>query len=196
MSLQFPQYPRFFTARVTPWLGLMALVALNVWARFFLPWPFLPLRLSVLRTPFTSSPHLEYAVSLWQAGLLSPATRELLLTHELGNFSAKASVGTEVLGAATSALDLLAQWETEPQRLAARYEYWQSVVREKPDYVDGYTMAAALAYQLGKPAEAITLLTQVLLRDPTNETALALLGALRGAENSKAQGLTVRGILR
>lgn len=47
-----------------------------------------------------------------------------------------------------------------------RYDYWQNVIRNHPDYRDGYYMVAVLAFQRGNISESRMHLNKVKVLDP------------------------------
>ncbi len=188
MKLEFPQYPRIFSAllsnkrvsnlgRLILWLCLALLIAINVRVRSSSVDPFMAKRMGVLREPYAREPHVEYAATLFQKGLLYLARRELLLAEE-GLSRVESLTDQPVLGASAPPFELLTQWEREPLQIAKAYEYWESVVREKPTYVPGYVRAGAAAYQLGKLSEARQYLTQAVQLGSDDALALSLLKEL------------------
>lgn len=58
-----------------------------------------------------------------------------------------------------------------------RYNYWQNVIRNHPDYRDGYYMVAVLAFQRGNIRESRMHLNKVKVLDP-NYPGIALLEPL------------------
>jgi len=75
-----------------------------------------------------------------------------------------------VLGASTTR-DLLNQWDREPERLRRQYQFWQTIVTERPDYRDAYMMLASLTYQLSRTSDARLFVRKALQLDPNFRTA-------------------------
>lgn len=169
-SLKFPHYPRFFSARPSPWLiktllwtGLILVITANVYARW--RFPLKPSFLQNLRSPTVTS-HIKLAQEYWSQGLVAATKQELTLADELWSSWAANEVNKDVLGAVSSPLELLSSWEAEPKRLAQELDFWKNVVTQKPDYRDAYITAAAAAYQLYRLAEARQLLETAFRLDP------------------------------
>lgn len=149
------------------WIALIALVAFNGFSRL------LPIRQpvsynAVLQTPFRSDAHTRLAQILWKRGFLEGAKRELsVATDLLSNPSA-------VLGA-TSPETILKEWEQAPHIAQDQLNHWAGVTREKPDYRDGFIMAAVYAYELGEVEKAKNFLEKALTLEPTATAAQTLL---------------------
>ncbi len=176
VRVQFPHFPRIFSAkafaaatafseRIVLWSGLTALFLINTYAILNRTPPHWQALTVVLKTPMSADAHVALASSLWQEGFVSQARRELLFAQLLAT-NALGTGDSQVLGATTSPLELLTQWESEPIRLALELTFWQSVVATKPDYRDGFLMVAVLAYRLGNTEEAFRTLKEALRIDP------------------------------
>lgn len=63
-------------------------------------------------------------------------------------------------------MEMLTAWKNEPARLENSYRYWQTVIKEKPDYRDAYLALAALAYQLGYKTDAKQYVEKIREIDP------------------------------
>lgn len=173
--LKFPHYPRFFSAWIPSWLvntllwgALAAVLAANLYAHSRFPLD--SLSWQNLRSP-TSTTHTEKAKQLWQLGLAAAARREIKLADEFGG---------QVLGAVASPLEILSDWEGEPQRLSRELTLWKKIVAEKPDYPDAYLAAAAAAYKLSSLGEARALLIKAVALNPRHSVAKQLLNFLPG----------------
>ena len=171
----FPHISRKISAALL-WLVLLALLSLNL-----VKWPQIalnqhPFVLLALLKPGTLETHLSLAEEYWQQRLWPPAKRELLLAEEIWQTSRLLTSG-KVLGATTvSPRELLRQWQSEPERLRAEYQFWQTVSREKTDYRDAYLQLGSLAYQLSLTSEAQQAWEAVLRLDPNNPLAKRWLG--------------------
>lgn len=160
-QVQFPQISRFFSARTAVMaekLGLWGLLALlltiNLLNRGLVTSMSKNLR-SVLMTPASSRAHIRLAMEYWDHAYFDVARRELLLANEYLRIpETQPKDSSQVLGATTSPLDILTQWQNEPVRLKNEYSFWKNVTIEKPDYKDAYLFTTIFAYQLGQPDEA------------------------------------------
>lgn len=122
----------------------------------------------VLNFPQDGESHLALAKSYWNERMILPARRELLLAD---------AFGPSVLGAST-ARSLLHEWETEPERLIQDYQFWLTVVKEKPDYRDGYIALSSIAYQLSRTYEARFYIRRALQIDPNYQMAKEMRSSL------------------
>lgn len=164
MSLKFPHFPRFISAPAISvlrnfsfWSILTALITFNASTAFFRPFvAFQPLLVAVLQKPTSGDAHINLAQWYKQTGLFDKAKNELVL----------ASDGPSVLGAQYDPKDLLTAWEKEPARLEKDYQYWQTVIKEKPDYRDAYVTLTALAYQLGYKTDVKNYVEKIREIDP------------------------------
>jgi len=57
-------------------------------------------------------------------------------------------------------------------------EYWENIIKEKPDYRDAYLAGAKIALTQNNVNEALDLTKRALLIDPNDKTALVLLTLL------------------
>lgn len=172
----FPRFPRIFTATILPvvakmilWSSFTALIVINVYARVNLTPSYWTALLTSLRFPVSPKAHQALAEAYWQQSYVTQAKKELLYAQDVIN-STRGTNGQTVLGASTAPRDLLNQWEQEPERLRRQYQFWQTVVKEKPDYRDAYVTLASLAYQLGKLNEARAGLAKAHSLDPNSPT--------------------------
>lgn len=122
---------------------------------------------AVLLTPTSAPAHMALAMLLRQMGYLPAAQQELLVA---------ADQNPNILGATTSPLQLLNEWEGEPKRLTETLNYWQQVASKKPDYRDAFLQLALAAYQLGNMPEARAAASQALTLDPTSPLVARILG--------------------
>lgn len=176
----FPRFPRIFTATILPfvakttlWSVFTALAIINVYARVNLIPSYWTTLLTSLRFPVSPPAHQALAEAYWQQGYVTQAKKELLYAQDVIN-STRGVNGQTVLGTSTAPNDLLTQWEQEPEKLRRQYQFWQTVVREKPDYRDGYIMLASLAYQLRKLDEARSSLARAQALDSNSSTVQEL----------------------
>jgi len=122
--------------------------------------------LDLLINPNSLDNHLALAQTYWQRGDWPKTQTELLIAQTLFQSSLPEAQQSKILGTSASPLDLLHQWAEEPVRLSKELEFWQNVVKEKPDYRDAYLQASALSYQLNKPEDAKKYLDQAAALDP------------------------------
>ena len=111
--------------------------------------------------PFSIQSHVQTALTLWDRGFYKTAKKELVLASDL-----YMSDPGSVLGVATAPAKILADWESQPQKLYGDYAFWVEVTREKPDYRDGFFMAGVNAYKLGKRSEAKEYFQKAYALDP------------------------------
>lgn len=185
MKILFPRFPRIFTATILPfvakttlWTALSALAIINIYARINLTPSYWTALLTSLRFPVSAPAHQALAEAYWQQGYVTQAKQELLYALDVINTMHGAN-GQTVLGASTAPSQLLTQWEQEPERLRKQYQFWQTVVKEKPDYRDGYVTLASLAYQRGTLNEARAALALAFTLDPNSPTIQALTTLLK-----------------
>ncbi|MEK7533346.1 MAG: hypothetical protein AAB542_02820 [Patescibacteria group bacterium] len=106
----------------------------------------------------------------------SPAAGEQMdrILKQIGLMTTLTAKNSAILGAS----DTLA---TENTAVEHRYEYWQNVIRNHPDYRDGHYMLALLAFQRGNMDETRIHLNKVKILDP-NYPGIALLETLLSGE--------------
>ncbi|MEK7119727.1 MAG: hypothetical protein AAB889_04380 [Patescibacteria group bacterium] len=164
MSLKLPHISRFISATLlfalrefSLWSILTVLIVYNIYAALSSPPAgFQPLLVAVMQPTTSSDAHINLAHWYRQNGVFDKAKNELVL----------ASDGPSVLGAQASPMDILTAWENEPVRLKKDYRYWQTVIKEKPDYRDAYLALAALAYQLGYKTDTKQYVEKIRAIDP------------------------------
>jgi len=160
--LVFPHISRVFSALTfVLWVLLLMAFIFNIQGVIQKPSLLSEFFASSLSHPFSAKTHVSTAINLWNSGFHQTAKHEILLAQDLFRTQEQS-----VLGIATSPSVLLAQWELQPQKLKDDYKYWVSVVKEKPDYRDGYIMAGFCAYQLNKQEEALGFLLKAHEIDP------------------------------
>lgn len=120
---------------------------------------------------------MALAQEYWKVGAWQNAKRELTIAQDLWQTN-RGPQANSVLGTTTSPLDIWGVWQAEPQRLARAYSWWQTVVKTKPDYRDGYIQLGTVAYQLSKFGEAKAALSRALALDPNNLFSYRLLQQL------------------
>lgn len=76
---------------------------------------------------------------------------------------------SNVLGVFSDYQEHIRQEQAEKEKVQDHYQFWQQVVKDKPDYRDAYITLASLGYQLSKPEEAKAYLTQAASLDPNSE---------------------------
>ncbi len=159
----FPHFSRIFSA--TLWLSLIALLSINIATRFGQT-SYWKEHVDLLANPNSLDNHLALAQTYWQSGDWPKAQTELMIAQTLYQGANLETQTTKILGTSTSPLDLLHQWEMEPARLAKELQFWQTIIKEKPDYRDAYLQASALSYQLNRPEDAKKYLDQAAALDP------------------------------
>ncbi len=159
----FPHFSRIFSA--TLWLSLIALLSINITTRFGQT-SYWKEHVDLLINPNSLDNHLALAQTYWQHGDWPKTQTELLIAQTLYQSSPPEAQQSKVLGANSSPLDLLHQWAEEPARLTKELQFWQTVMKEKPDYRDAYLQASALSYQLNRLEDARQYLDQATALDP------------------------------
>lgn len=184
MKPQFPHISRLFSAPVTATaekaLSLAILVgflAYNV-GLLLKPTPWIA-ALSVLQKPNSSEAHTRLAYALWEERKLVGAQKELLLAEEMVNRTAQNNRMRNVLGVTTKPMELLQEWQNEPDRLQEEYQFWKNVARTHPDFRDAYVAAALYAYQLGKTDESRAYLMNAQSVDPNSPAIQKIINALK-----------------
>lgn len=179
---KFPHISRLFTARAFTTSGrvvmavlVVAFAVLNGAVAGSAVSPFSRERRAILDAPYDAEPYLSYARALWNAGQTTAAERQLLLGQHAQRIPLSAiSSGTDrrVLGAQTAVPDLAAAWHREDNADADLYLYWQAAVVDKPEWRDGFTTLAILAWRLGKQDEARVYIGKAFELDPNNPDIL------------------------
>lgn len=136
----------------------------------------------MLLSPKSPEPHIVLAQAYWQNHLFGDARRELALADELYSLSTSQNSGN-TLGVTTLPSSLLARWEREPQGLRIQYEFWQSVVAQRPDYRDAYLTLAAIAYELSQLEKAREYLREAMRLDPNALLGNTLVSQLKDESN-------------
>ncbi len=150
------------------WLGLAALFAINVFSLQRSRPAYWNKLMMLFEAPFSVPRHIDLASLLWQQGQRDEA-RRLMAAAPSGN----------VLGATTDTRTILSEWESEQERLAQRYAFWQSVASARPDYRDAYVQLTSIAYQLGNLTDARAWLARAKALDPNFPTIRALTPLLK-----------------
>lgn len=174
MSLRFPHFSRFIPATAfsvfrefSLWSILTALITYNITTALSSPPAgFQPLFVAVMQQSAGSDAHINLAQWYKQNGIVSKAKYELLLANERWVPGKAGTLNAPVLGAQASPADMLTAWENEPARLEKDYRYWQSIIKEKPDYRDAYVSLATIAYQLGYKTDAKQYVEKIREIDP------------------------------
>lgn len=168
-AFTFPHNSRFFSAGhlmtiattgkyILLWVGLGLCLGINVAYRLENT-PFEPY-ISILRSPLSSQIHLETASKFWNSGFEIEARNEAALAQDLTSHGS-------VLGTQEQLPEnLLKQWETESIRYKDQLRYWKGIVKNAPDYRDGFIMAARNAYLQGEKLEAQLYIDQAFALDP------------------------------
>lgn len=166
-SFAFPHGKKIFS--VFLFLILISFIAFNIHETRRVPRD-LTLFTRTFDQPFSIQSHMQAAFTLWNKGFYKTAKNELLLASDL-----YADTKGRVLGVATAPAEILADWESQPQKLYGDYAFWIKVTAEKPEYRDGFIMAGIDAYRLGKREEAKSLLQKAYALDPNYTPLNALL---------------------
>ncbi|MBI5620069.1 hypothetical protein HY950_03850 [Candidatus Gottesmanbacteria bacterium] len=166
LRVLFPHISRFFSATML-WFVLLTIIIFNGITRLNQLSERNSKLSAVLLAPTSAPAHMALATLLRQTGYLPAAQHELLVA---------ADQNPNVLGATTSPLQLLNEWEGEPKRLIQAMTYWQQVANKKPDYRDAFLQLALVAYQLGNMPEARAAASQALTLDPTSPVVVRILG--------------------
>jgi len=136
-------------------------------------------RSHILYTPYDVSSYMLYAKSLYENGLENEARKQVRIGKETVtsfpiSFSPVFKSPEAVLGATTTLDDLEYSWNKKRGEAQKNYDYWKGIVKDKPDYRDGYIMLAFQTLSLQKYDEARVYIERALFIDPTNETAQKL----------------------
>lgn len=169
----FPHFIRIFSAGFL-WLFLTLIISLNFYAKTLFSASFEPLTIEAMVHPSSARAHFALAQRFWSMGFLTRAKSELRVAQELSQIA-----GSGVLGISTNPTTLLTEWESEPTRRQAAYQFWQRAVQEKSDYRDGYMQLASLAYELGRIDVAKQYVSKGEDLDPNNPTIEKLRTLLR-----------------
>jgi tetratricopeptide (TPR) repeat protein len=169
---KLPQIPRFISAldfdsgfRILLWCCLVYILMINISAKINFKSALDDLAGSALTKSANRQVHLELARLFFRNGNLNQARLELTQAQSI---SAGASGDSRDIAA------LMGIWQNEPLVLKGKYDFWMKIVRDKPDYRDGYIMAATSAYDLGKTEEAKSLIHQALEFDPNYQPAATI----------------------
>ena len=182
LKLKFPHIPRKISARLFSyaekiglWSILSTLILANLFAKVNLTPDYWNEIVTALQNPISLNAHVVLAETLWKSGFSSRAKKELVYATSLKSSPPSNSA---VLGASTVDPEIiLNNWLSERSGLEAKYNYWQNVVSQKPDFRDAYLQLATLSYRLGKIAEGKSYLTQLINLDPNfvlNKKLIAL----------------------
>lgn len=156
------------------WTGIVTLLAVNTYVRSTVQSQNNSVNRTILQSPLSPVVHKKAAVMYWEAGMNENAKQENILAQSL-----LSQTSTSVLGDQTSLETEVQQWESQPAKLAAGFEFWKRIASQKPDYRDAYLQAADAATKLGKIREAIRLLQKATELDPTYMPAITLLTYLQ-----------------
>lgn len=130
-------------------------------------------RLVILSDPTSPLAHIQLAQMYWQAGQKTTAEHELDLARDIRVLDSH----NNVLGLSVSNPETTFDWQKEPEQLLHAYTYWQTVIRERPDYRDAYIQLAYLAYLLRYDKESDQYIEQIANVDPTySENLISLIG--------------------
>jgi tetratricopeptide (TPR) repeat protein len=180
---KLPHNSRFFSAKIFYWsmsLMLWAAIITGIglnWSARYRTWASDDSLVNqALLHPDAYEPHVELAKIYWLIGVKSRARQEIEIAQSL--FASRvfppAAGSKRVLGVTTSPMESFHSWQSEPQNLQAQLAYWQSVVKDKPDYLDAYLTIAAVSYRLGDMQNAKDALEKSLALDPNNSHAQLL----------------------
>lgn len=179
INYQLPQFQRIFSAKIfkmtlkaISWGLLIAFISFNViFPKSDNPEVSGKIR-AILLKPLSSSNHLALATILQKIGFQAAAKNELGLSLDLWNQNKSSE---NVLGASTDPNDIKLAWEANNQNLTKNYDYWKSIVLEKPEYRDGLIMLGVYAYQISRESEAKNAWKQAIAIDPNYELSGVLL---------------------
>lgn len=164
----------FWGERIFLWGALVVLFWVNVVIFKQAPQTLSSVVLPAVTNPFSITAHTNIAISLWNKGFQKTAKNELLLAQDLYRHS-----DASVLGTTTDPSSLLTQWDGKPIEIQHAYEYWKSVIAQKPDYRDGLIMTALYAHATGNTDEAMIALGRAKQLDPNFEPLKVLLAKLQ-----------------
>jgi hypothetical protein len=91
------------------------------------------------------------------------STRLSLPFHELSPFPNQ----TDVLGANSVHSNIIQKSQIK-QKLIDMQTYWQTIIKQYPNYRDAYTQLGFLYYQLGDTTASVKVLQQAQFLDPNN----------------------------
>ncbi len=166
MRLKLPHISRIFSAAIL-WILLLAFLSVNVFAIANYPLAYGSRLSSIFSQPFSWEPHAALAVDLWNQGARQTAVQEVAISQEL---YAQKIPESRVLGTTTTPDDLFTMWQNAPVQDEQRRQYWEQIIKNYPDYRDGYIQLASLLYTLGKTDEAVSYVRAAQTIDPNNPT--------------------------
>ena len=180
MKLHFPHISRLFSAKLLfsignsgLWLILLSLISFNAFLRFTKPLAYSDNLIAVFHHPLSWDSHVALARALWTHDQKDQGIQELQLAEEF--FPPEdTSNNKQVLGAQTPPIDLLSSWQNEPMRDQKQETYWQTILKNHPDYRDAYIQLAALTYREGNLIQTHANLVKAQILDPNNSTIARL----------------------
>ena len=114
--------------------------------------------------------HLALAQEFLENNQFAQAEKELLLSQQLLN--------QQTNHHQSQATGLQWLWQkrnhTDPEAIKNLISNWETIVKQKPDYRDGWIQLAFLHYLLKEDQSAQETLTKALVIDPHSQTALKL----------------------
>lgn len=113
---------------------------------------------NVLTRPLNPQPHLQLAEVYLNNNQLEKAHRQLLLAQKQ---MAKSNLTEQILQ--------LVLKIHKPEKIRREIDYWQEIVKEKPDYRDAYLKLAVLNWQVYENEKARLFLQKALDLDPNYE---------------------------
>jgi tetratricopeptide (TPR) repeat protein len=137
----------------------------------------LPLQVALAENPLNINNNLTLADYLIQQHRFSQAESVL-------RFAQQQEMKNKILGWATTNEDQLNQlWlkkhREDPADINRLITKWEKLVREKPDYRDGYIQLALLYQTLNNTPLALKNIDQALQIDPNNQTAQQIKSSLK-----------------
>jgi len=160
----FPQISRKINAgfRILVVLVLILWVGLNLFPSFS---PLDNLKTTVLKNLRSPGIHLELVNQLLKNNQVDEAEKEVL-------YSLQFSPNDQNL---QKKLEEIKKIKSQPAELRKEIQKWEKIVRDKPDYRDGYFQLAVLHYQLYENKKAKEYLEKTLAFDPNFEAGKELL---------------------
>lgn len=177
LKIQFPHINRKLTAALL-FILLTSLVIPNLAQnRLFPASDEKKLRFQLLRNPESSNLH-EKLGQYYLATDEKTAEREYLLAQE---YYLK-NIPPDEMSILESRYSPWQTWQNligKKHAIENEREYWEMVNQTHPDYLYAYLKLALFNWQMGETQKAREFLELILTNDPTNQSALKLLGEIK-----------------
>ncbi len=124
------------------------------------------LKIRLLHNPYDFETHLALAENLLANNQFKEAEQTLLIAQQIKNLGNREN---QVLGEkADSKISELWQQKhlADPNDIKKLIAVWEKIIKERPDYRDGYFQLAILNYQIHENEKAKEYLNQTLILDP------------------------------